>query len=318
MLRWKKIGQVFDPTKDSEQNWMSEYAQIPFPYVLNSSVIRVYFATRPSRDSDLQYISRSGFVDFDRNNLTYIKRVSEQPIFDLGGAGSFDEFGAMTSSFVKVEDQVYAYYTGWSRLETVPYTMANGMAISHDQGVSFRKISEGPIMGATIHEPFLLSGPIVKRIDGDWHMWYLNGLRWLMHDGKYEPVYKLAYAKSQNGIDWHRNGEPVIPSKFKDECQVGFALFHKFGKWNVIFAYRQPTDFRTGGSGSYRLGYAWSTDLKTWNRNDDEVGISVSDEGWDSEMMAYPQVCEFDNRVILFYCGNQFGKYGFGIAELIG
>ena len=34
-------------------------------------------------------------------------------------------------------------------------------------------------------------------------------------------------------------------------------------------------------------------------------------------MIAYPQVGIFNDKIYLYYCGNNFGKEGFGYAELI-
>jgi hypothetical protein len=52
-----------------------------------------------------------------------------------------------------------------------------------------------------------------------------------------------------------------------------------------------------------------------WDRRDDEAGITVSAEGWDSTMIAYPCVLEVDGRRLMFYNGNGFGAEGFGWAE---
>ena len=62
----------------------------------------------------------------------------------------------MTSCFLDVGDKIYGYYTGWSRLETVPYTMAIGLAISSDKGETFQKISDGPILGLTTKNLFVI------------------------------------------------------------------------------------------------------------------------------------------------------------------
>jgi hypothetical protein len=35
-------------------------------------------------------------------------------------------------------------------------------------------------------------------------------------------------------------------------------------------------------------------------------------------MMASSQTIELDGRILLFYCGNSFGREGFGIAEMTG
>jgi hypothetical protein len=46
------------------------------------------------------------------------------------------------------------------------------------------------------------------------------------------------------------------------------------------------------------------------------AGLEVSQSGWDSEMVAYPHVFELNGRTHMFYCGNHFGKEGFGWATL--
>jgi hypothetical protein len=85
----------------------------------------------------------------------------------------------------------------------------------------------------------------------------------------------------------------------------------------MYFCYRQSVDFRRNKNNGYRLGYAYSDDLILWTRNDDESGIDVSAESWDSDMMCYPHIFDCDGKVYLLYNGNEFGRHGFGIAELI-
>jgi hypothetical protein len=83
----------------------------------------------------------------------------------------------------------------------------------------------------------------------------------------------------------------------------------------MFFCYRHSTGYR-GKENGYRIGYAASTDLINWQRDDTKAGIDVSEEGWDSEMISYPHVFELDNEMYMFYLGNQVGKYGFGLAKL--
>lgn len=65
---------------------------------------------------------------------------------------------------------------------------------------------------------------------------------------------------------------------------------------------------------SYRIRYAESDDGLVWRRVGDRAGIDVSAEGWDSEMIEYPCVFEHRGRSYLLYCGNGYGRTGFGIA----
>ena len=316
MLSWKKLGNVFNPMISKPKPWMQEYAQCPTPLILNDNILRVYVTCRGQRGEDLQHVSYPGYVDLSRIDLSRVVRLSDNPLMPFGQPGSFDEFGITPTSFVREGDKIYAYYTGWTRMQSVPYTMAIGIAVSRDGGESFTRLGQGPILGPTLCEPFLSSGPIVRRIGGRWHMWYLMGKGWVLSDGKYESVYQISHATSEDGLAWDRNGKTILPARSENECQVSFTPFYLAGRWHALFAFRQATGFRADAARSYRLGYAWSTDLETWERDDSQAGLDVSASGWDAEMMCYPQIGEVDGRVLLFYCGNDFGRNGFGIAEL--
>ncbi len=76
-----------------------------------------------------------------------------------------------------------------------------------------------------------------------------------------------------------------------------------------------PPFLKDKGRG-YQIGYASSTDLRTWTRDDARAGIAVSPDGWDSETISYPNVFELDGSTYMYYQGNQVGKFGFGLARL--
>lgn len=318
MFAWKKIGNVFNPTVNRPRSWMQEYAQCPTPFVLNDATLRVYFACRPQRGADLQYVSYPGYVDLARDDLTRVLKIADAPLLPLGSAGAFDEFGIMPSSVVRTGDVVYLYYTGWSRMSSVPYTTAIGLAVSHDGGETFSKLGEGPVLGLTLNEPYLVNSPAVRIIDGTWHMWYMAGTKWLLDKGQPEAVFPIVHASSADGITWTRDGRPIVPTRSEDECQDIFLPFFLDGKWHAVFGYRKPVGFRSDPASMYRLGYAWSDNGVNWVRDDAQVGIDVSAAGWDSQMMASSQAIELDGRILLFYCGNSFGREGFGIAEMTG
>ena len=46
------------------------------------------------------------------------------------------------------------------------------------------------------------------------------------------------------------------------------------------------------------------------------VGIDVSKNGWDSEMICYPYVFDHKGKRYMLYNGNGYGKTGFGLAVL--
>ena len=65
---------------------------------------------------------------------------------------------------------------------------------------------------------------------------------------------------------------------------------------------------------SYRIGYAESEDGVSWERKDHLAGISTSEDGWDSEMVAYAFVFDHRGQRYMLYNGNGYGQTGIGLA----
>jgi predicted GH43/DUF377 family glycosyl hydrolase len=316
MFTWKKMGQLFNPTTIGAHDWMQEQAQNPYVVVLDD-VIRVYFNCRPRKDKDGKSTSFAGFVDLDRKDFSTIVGISSQPILPLGKKGEFDEFGVMAGAVTRIGEEYYLYYVGWTRMLSVPYNWSIGLAKSRDGGVTFSRYGRGPILGATNEEPYLQAGcSTILNIDGVYHLWYSSGIAWIETKQKPESVYQIMHASSTDGIHWNRDGRPIIAPVVDDESQASPTLINFNERWHLFFSYRYSVDFRNKDRG-YRLGYAWSDDLSVWHRDDAMVGLGVSESGWDSEMICYPHVAEIDGRIYMFYCGNDFGKEGFGVAELL-
>lgn len=316
-MRWVKRGKIFDPSQHGLSCGGAGYAQAPQALVLSDRV-RIYFSTREI-DSLGKFISHVSFVDFDRN-MTGILDMAKLPLLPPSGLGCFDEHGIFPFNILDDGDRVLAFTTGWSRRVSVSADAAIGLAISHDNGVTFKRYGQGPVLAASLHEPFLIGDGCVVKIDGNYHMWYIFGVRWTTQSLSEAPdrVYKIAHAVSEDAIHWRRDSVPIISDKInEDECQALPSVFKLDGVYHMYFCYRHAHGFRTRPDKAYRLGYAYSTDMVNWVRDDDLAGITVSSEGWDSQMQCYPNVFACDERIFMLYNGNEFGRYGFGLAELI-
>ena len=317
MFRWVKLGKLFDPSQGAHPNWMKEFAQAPCVLAFDEFV-RVYFSCRPPADSNGQYVSRSAFVDLKRSDLFEVLRVSQRPTLSLGALGAFDEFGTYPTSVIRKGDEILAYYGGWTRCESVPFNVAIGVATSRDQGVSFDRLGNGPVISYSPDEPCVLSGPKIRQFNGRWYLWYIAGEGWLPNNGKPEPVYRIRMASSTDGINWIKHNKDLIEKRLgTDECQASPDVIFCNGRYHMFFCYRHGLNYRNASRG-YRIGYAVSEDMLHWKRDDAKVGIDVSVEGWDAEMISYPHVFELDGQIYMMYLGNQVGRHGFGLARLEG
>lgn len=311
-MEWIKKGQIFSPAKVGEVE--ITHAQCPIPILLGD-ILRIYFSWRPPATPDGQFTSFGGFIEVDKDDPSRILYVHNKPILELGALGDFDHYGIMPGTVIAANGRIHLYYCGWDRKVSTPYNWAIGLAVSDDGGVSFKRVGKGPIIGPTNTEPYLQACPVVRIIRGVWHMWYLSGTEWRKDGDRLDSIYVLMHATSEDGLNWRRDGQPIMPQRVEYECQTSAAVLEIGGQYHMWFSYRYGTDFRNPARG-YRIGHGVSSDMVNWARDDANAGISLSDKGWDSEMQCYPSIVAIKDRVYMFYCGNQFGINGFGYAVL--
>ncbi|MDC0357677.1 hypothetical protein OAO01_02595 [Oligoflexia bacterium] len=315
-MKWKKLGKIFDPTKHQLPNNCFEFAQSPQTLILKDFV-RIYFSTR-AKDVTGKFLSHISYIDVDKS-FTNILSVSSDTVLRLGDLGCFDEHGVFPLNIVKDGDRILGYIGGWSRRVSVSVETSIGLAVSDDDGLTFERIGRGPVLTSSLREPCLVGDPFVAIYGNVYYMWYIYGIKWIAHSTEVDPqrIYKIGYATSNDGMAWSKADRQIISDKLGcDECQALPSVISIGNKFHMFFCYRQAIDFRKNRDNAYRIGYAFSNDLKSWIRADDQVGIDVSDDGWDSEMQCYPHVFECDGKIFMLYNGNEFGRFGFGIAVL--
>ncbi len=306
--QWRKLGISFVP--DGSLPWMASHASFPKALVLEDR-IRLYFATRCA-----QKRSRIGYVDVDINDPVKVLDVSKDIVLDIGELGAFDDAGVAPSGVVKADDgRVFLYYHGCNPLQLTPYRFDTGLAVSEDNGKTFKRYSNAPIMQRSNEEPIFSNNANVMKEGSTWHMWYMNVARWLIVNDKPEAQHMINYATSKDGINWQRANHTCIPPKEAMECNCNASVKKDGGVYKMWYCWRSAEDFRSG-KGAYRMGYAESKDAKNWTRMDELAGLEPSPEGWDSVMAAYPDVVDAGGKRLMFYNGNGFGFTGIGCAVL--
>lgn len=305
-MKWIKLGVVWNT--DGKQAWSRSHAMGPTPFLLDEETIRVFLTTL-----DEQGRGRPMFVDVAADNPTRVLNVSRCPLLDIGVPGTFDDNGLMAISFVQTKSgELFMYYAGFEICTQIRYRILSGLAISADGGESFKRYSKAPILERTSEELYFRCGPFAMLDEGVFKLWYVAGSEWMKLNGKAMPVYDLRYLESTDGIHWADRGTLSMAITGEDE--------HGFGRPWVIK--RGPNDYqlfysiRRRSFGAYRLGYAESTDGIHWVRKDDEMGLDVSPDGFDTHAIMYSAVINVKGKTYCFYNGNNFGEGGFGVAEL--
>lgn len=302
-MKWHKQALVYGPS--GESSWAKHSALQPTPYVkVNSGVIRVFSGFRDNAGT-----SRVGYVDVDATNPSSVLGVSKTPVLDLGIPGTFDENGVVPCAIVERDDKLYLFYAGYQLGQKVKFYVFSGVAVSVDGGETFERHSNVPICERRDGELFFRVIHTMLR-DGDrWRAWYGGGSSFDVEDGKQYPRYNIRHAESPDGLHLDSDYQVCLDMD-GSEYRLGRPYVIKDGD-----LYRMFYGASTRETG-YRLAYAESSDGINWLRKDDEIGISVSSSGWDSQMQAYPSIASYNGTTYMFYNGNDYGRDGFGYAVL--
>ena len=305
MQKWKKLGLIFNSNKESD--WMYSHAMIPVAENIKDDIFRIYFSPR---DKDNR--GHGAYLEIDINKPQEILNLSQEPILKPGELGCFDDSGALPNSLVEINGEKYLYYTGINIGMTVTIRNSIGLAKWNKEKNIFERVYFGPIIDRTKESPHFTATPEVIFDNGTYKAWFTSCVKWEKLDNGVKHFYNLEYAESDDGINWKRDKNIAIDFKDEYEYALGVPRVLKDNNlYKMWFCSRATKDIPT-----YRIRYAESEDGLNWIRKDEQVGIDVSKEGWDSEMICYPFVFDHKGKTYMLYNGNDYGKTGFGLAVL--
>lgn len=302
-MQWEKKGLIYKPNYDKE-DWRYSSALTPTPIKLDDSTIRVYFGAR-----DIMGVSRIGYVDLDAANPSHILKVSTKPVLDIGTPGCFDDNGVILGDILKFENKLYMFYVGFQKVEKVKFLAYSGLAISYDNGESFMRESNTPILDRADEGLYIRAIHSVRYENNVFKIWYSVGNHWEFIDGIPFPAYHIKYLESSDLKLFAKEGiNCIVPQN--NEYRIGRPRVYKNDQ-NYIMYYTVGALDK-----SYLAGMAYSKDGINWIREDAKIGITLSPSGWDSQTLCYPSLYKDGNKTYLFYNGNNMGADGFGYAQL--
>ncbi len=304
-MKWKKKGLIYSPPKDN--SWRDNSALTPTAFLLDQKTIRVYTSFRDSKG-----VGRIGYVDVDANNPTNVLKISDKPVLDIGKDGMFDDNGVILGDLIRVQDKIYMYYVGFQLVKKSKFLAYTGLAISQDNGESFYRYKNTPVMDREDEGLYIRAIHSVIYEDNIFKFWYATGNGWENINGVDFPQYDINYIESDDGIHFQQQGVKCIQNdKNNLEYRIGRPRTYKKKDLYIM-------NFTYGTiDGRYIAGQATSLNGIKWERDDEEFGIELSTEGWDSTHYSYPSIVQTNYKTYMFYNGNNMGEDGFGYAELV-
>ena len=300
MIKWKKKGLILEKAQEG-----FTHASHPSMINIEDDVYLLAFSSRKNQQSHI-FLAHTEIKN-EKINIISETKLALSP----SHPGYLDSEGLLNCCFVKYLDKYYIYYSGWQNIQTGLWHCDTGRAIADPKNLTAKREFDGPVMGRDKHNPIFAAATSVH-VDknSNWKTWYNSGISWEKRQGNWHAKYGIHYATSKNGVDWNCKPGLIIP--IKDEYEHSFGrpcVVYWDNMYQMWFAHRGTKDYAT-----YRIGYAKSIDGINWTRDDKQSGITISEDGWDSESVCYPYLIMHKGKKFMLYCGNNYGRSGFGYA----
>lgn len=303
-MKWQKHGLVFDADRYANGTWHHNSALTPQPFRLSSDVIRVFAGFR-----DGQGVSRIGYADINSRMPSQVTHVSKNPVLNIGRDGCFDDNGVIMGDIVETNDGIYLFYVGFQLVKKAKFLAFSGVAISRDRCESFARLSESPILDRAPNQSTIGAIHTARYENGTWRLWFAQGDGWELVNGIPYPRYHICYTETNDLLNIPRHAKICVPA-VGSEYRIGRPKVYRLQDGSYIMYATKGTIF-----GDYTPSFFRSGDGISWEREDESLGISPSDDGWDSETLCYPALINGSNETLMFYNGKKMGVNGFGLAS---
>lgn len=261
-------------------------------------------------------------------------KIISAPALDVGGKSAWDKTNSETPSVVKDETlpdgdprKYRMYYGGLDvAVEKLPFeeivkkgmVYGIGLAFSSD-GKTFTRLpaSESPYKkeglvlmpntpkeGGDQWDIIHISDPHVLVKDGTYHLWNTS-FSWKEKEN--QSYLAISYATSNDGIHWTKHGHVLKPNlpweTARKEAHLGRPyVFFRDGKYEMFYDAVKEDDNPTQNT-AMGVGFATSTDGKTWTKAGDPVFVTNNGTGEKKGIIIGSGFLLKDGAYSMYYAG---------------
>lgn len=254
-----------------------------------------------------------------QNVLTPYRRNA--PVLEASGKpGAFDACSVDIPFVFRHQERFFMLYTGFDGTgyqsalavsDDLLHWQPRGVILKRHAGASRWDSIGGAATWILKESNELTSVPTLKKVDGKY---------WLVfhaypHVGYEEGPAEigLAWCDDETLMEWHPLPDPVFSWKGGAEWEAGglykACLFWHDGKYWMFYNAKD-----TKPRWTEQTGLAWSRDLRTWTRCEQNPILRVSAQGWDSRFVSDPCIMHDGDLWYNFFFGLGSGHAMDGLA----
>lgn len=299
---WNKKGLIFENAGLHPK--LFSHASNPLAIQLDDNIYRVFYSGR-----DAENRSSVSYFDYDFESMKIVFECN-QPLISHGSENTFYSHGISIGNYYEVDGNKYLNFMGWQIPENEHWRGKIGRLLISGDLDQLTIDSKYPLLDTDTEDPISLSYPWIHYKEGIYQMWYGSTVYWDTETE--EMLHIIKYAESSNADTWVRKGEAIPFILGKSQAFSRPSVIQNESGYHMWFSYRGKLKSK------YRIGYAFSADGIKWECDYENIGIDISETGWDNDMICYPFVFVRENSLYMLYNGNDYGKTGIGLAVLNG
>ena len=250
------------------------------------------------------------------NDILKFKLKNESlknPLLNRGAVGTYNEYGVIPSCSISLKDKYALYTIGFDSRNNSIFHASTGLAYL-DKNLKLIKELKGPVLERGPNDPFWAASPYVLKEGKKYKMFYTSSYdyKYIKSIDKSHHLYDIKLRVSNNPEYFRNNSETVVTSLNPNEYAIARPCLIDLKGELYLFYCKRETEF----SKDYMIF--------TKKINNNKISIpekkdnlliinSLNDKNF-QECQCYPYIIKYNNYLILFYNGLNYGKTGFRIA----
>lgn len=300
---WIKLGLTYNAF-ELNPTWGLTHALVPTPLVIAPNVVAIY-----SSFIDNDFRGRIGRVDIRIDNgHPEVLNVSQNPILDLGIAGSYSQYGVGMGAFWPNELNGDLFFVAFDRPPGFKFKAFTGKARFNSSSQRYEHVSDKPKFGPELGGKTIVGVHDIFMHQGLVHVLVSIGSGFEQINGKEFPQYQIHLASGTDLEHLEISEKPIIEAKTPT---------YRIGRPRMTITTTGFEILVTAGKldGSYLPEVYYSQDLVSWTRGSVNSFVSKQIIDFDDLHQCYLSRFTLNGEEWIVYNGNNMGIKGFGLAK---
>lgn len=298
-IELNRLGRIFDPQQFQLNGTSLSHAANPVVIKVNRNLFRIFFNSRDEKQRSSVYS-----IDFDLSTLRLIPDTLRVQ-FLLNSSNSYFKDGVSLGSHFELGGVNWIGFMGWINPPAKHWYGTIGKFQLNDN-FDFERIEENPWFDLDNHNQISLSYPAVYASKNIMHVWYGTTLSW--DGGNGEMIHILKEKISRDCVRFESTNRVVEWKMGESQAFSRPAILQIHDHFLMAYSVR-------GNKTKYRIGFGLIEDNSSIVKQ--MCTFYASTSKWESEMVEYPYLVSHGDSIFMFYNGNDYGRSGIGLAQLV-